>query len=230
MKGTSREPGLPSKSTSLVNLCSIRSFVDSEAFSDDEDQESDDTEDVADDTNMDQDEDVPALKSSTSQFTEEQLAARQAAMDRLVPALDPSEYGKMPPSYHSNSQRVAPATMESDTRGASNTDPTDASSSTPLRPIWPPILPRDAFDGVDSDDESDEDDPVVDEEDEEEQPQVVGEVEIDMGEEEDEFIEFARQALGVSDQQWKEILEERRERGGAFVTHSSRWPSIDSMQ
>nr|VWO94110.1 Uncharacterized protein [Ganoderma boninense] len=191
-------------------------FAD-EAFSDDEDNDSDDTEDAeADDTGMDQDDDVDAPKSSTSQLTKEQLTARQAAMDKLVPALDPSEYGKMPPSYHSNSQRVAPVTMESDIRETSSSDPADASFSTPLRPIRPPILPRNAFDGVDSDDESDEDDPVVDEEDEEEQPQVVGEVEIDMGEEEDEFIEFARQALGVSDEQWKEIIEERRERG-AFV-------------
>ncbi len=178
---------------------------------------------------MDQDQDVPASKSSTSRFTEEELTARQAAMDKLVPGLDPSEYGKMPPSYHSNSQRVAPVTIESDLRDTSNADSADVSPSAHSRPIRPPILPRNVFDGVDSDDESDEDDPVVDEDDEEEQPQVVGEVEIDMGEEEDEFIEFARQALGVSDEQWKEILEERRERGGTFVTHLSQWPSIDSL-
>ena len=44
----------------------------------------------------------------------------------------------------------------------------------------------------------------------------MGEVEIDMAEEEDEFIEFARQALGVDDQQWRDILKDRRDRGGAL--------------
>lgn len=162
--------------------------------------------------------DTTQSKVSPSHLTEEELAARQAAMDKLVPALDPSEYGKMPPLYHSNSQWIAPVKMKTNIRDTSDGHPTDASSSMPSRPIRPPILPRNVFDGVDSDDESDEDDPVVDEEDEEEQPQVVGEVEIDMGEEEDEFIEFARHALGVSDEQWKEILEERRERGGTSVS------------
>ncbi|KAI1797621.1 SGT1 protein-domain-containing protein [Ganoderma leucocontextum] len=193
-------------------------FAD-EASSDDDgdDDDSDDADDAeVDDMDMDQDQDVGPPKSSTSQFTEEELAARQAAMDKLVPGLDPSEYGKMPPSYHSNSQRVAPITVESEIREMLHGDPTDANTGAHSRPIRPPFLPRNVFDGVDSDDESDEDDPVVDEADEEEQPQIVGEVEIDMGEEEEEFIEFARQALGVSDEQWKEILEERRDRG-AFV-------------
>lgn len=71
---------------------------------------------------------------------------------------------------------------------------------------------RDKYEGVDSDDETDEE--IDDDESEEERPEVVGEVEIDMGEEEEEFLEFARQTLGISDKQWKDILQDRKERNG----------------
>lgn len=144
-------------------------------------------------------------------------AARQAAMDKLVPALDPSEYGKMPASFHSNSQRVAPATVDTDVVG----DEADASATTstalpPQKPIRPPILLRDKYEGVDSDDETDEEEDLADGEDEQddERPQVVGDIEIDMGEEEEEFLEFSRQALGITDEQWGDILRDRQSRGG----------------
>ena len=162
----------------------------------------------------------PLPPTDLSKLTDAQRAQRQAAMDALVPALDPSEYGQMPPSFHSNSQRVAPATVNTDIRDTSTSNK-DASAGTSgsttetaLRPIRPPILPRDQYDGVDSDDETDDEDAPVDPEEEEDQPQIVGDVEIDMAEEEEEFIEFARQALGVSDEQWKSILKERHDRGG----------------
>lgn len=35
-------------------------------------------------------------------------------MDKLVPALESTEYGKMPATYHSNSQRVAPEVVDAD--------------------------------------------------------------------------------------------------------------------
>jgi len=135
-------------------------------------------------------------------------AERLAAMDKLVPALEPSEYGKMPPSF-SSSQRVASATIK--------TDKVDTSTAQE-KPIRPPILPRDKYEGIDSDDETDEED--QDEESEEEMPQVVGEVEIDMQEEEEEFLEFSRQALGISDDQWNEIIRDRKSRG-AFLPASA---------
>lgn len=150
---------------------------------------------------------------------------RQAAMDKLVPGLQPSEYGQMPASFHANSQRVAP-TMEtgladeSEIEPKAETDPT--ASETPMKPIRQPILPRDKYDGVDSDDETDEEDaPEPDDESEEDQPQVVGEVEVDMGEEEEEFVEFAKQALGISDEQWGDIVRERKSRGGQCALTSS---------
>ncbi|QRV86178.1 SGT1-ecdysoneless-like protein [Ceratobasidium sp. AG-Ba] len=93
------------------------------------------------------------------------------------------------------------------------------------RPIRRPILPRDRFDGVDSDDEDtdpEDFDTAVknglsdDNESEEDHPTVVGDVEIDMDEEQEEFIRFSREALGIDDALWNKIMQERSHRG-AFV-------------
>ena len=113
----------------------------------------------------------------------------------------------------------------------------DQAKSLPPIKMRRPLLPRDEFDGVDSDDESDEDEQLTqaqdggegkgkwgetlasalgeeeNEEDEEDLPQVVGEVEIDMDEEEEEFLKFAREALGVDEGMWEGILKEREGRG-----------------
>lgn len=145
-------------------------------------------------------------------------AARQATMDKLVPGLEPAEYGRMPASFHANSQRVVP-TMETgvlkDETSKCKADSDTTFPESPKKPIRRPILPRDTYDGVDSDDETDEEDTAEqDDESEEEKPQVVGEIEIDMGEEEEEFLEFSRHALGISDDQWGEIVRDRQSRGG----------------
>lgn len=141
-------------------------------------------------------------------------AEQQLAMDKLVPALEPSEYGMMPSSYHDNSQRVAPTTIQTDKVGEGQPGDSNEGTKPKIRPIRPPILSRDKYDGVDSDDESDVED--ADSEEGDERPQVVGEIEIDMQEEEAEFLEFSRQALGISDAQWAEIVKDREERGGLF--------------
>lgn len=138
-------------------------------------------------------------------------------MDKLVPGLNPDDYGKMPPSYYRNSQRVAPTTIATDVVEESMSNKSDIPtmvSRASGKPIREPILSRDRYEGVDSDDESDEEN--GDYESEEDQPQVVGEVDIDMGEEEEEFLEFSRQALGISDEEWNKILQDRKERGGGY--------------
>lgn len=155
--------------------------------------------------------------------------ARQDAMDKLVPGLNPDEYGKMPASYYSNSQKIAPVTMGTEMRD--NVELTKASSVSGMetkqsKPIRRPILPRDDFDGVDSDDETDEDD--ADEESEEERPQVVGEVEVDMGAEQEEFLEFSRTALGIPDDMWNNIIKDRRDRGGTYMLHKPT-PLVGSL-
>lgn len=83
-----------------------------------------------------------------------------------------------------------------------------------MRPL---IFPRDQFDGVeDSDDETEEEETalVEDEEDEEDAPQVVGELEVDMQEEAEEFLKFSREALGISSEMWTDIIRDREHRDG----------------
>jgi hypothetical protein len=137
-------------------------------------------------------------------------------LEKLVPGIDPSEYGRMPASFYKHSQRVAPPELADDTTEVDNAGSAreTGATSTQSRHVRAPILARDRYEGVDSDDDSDEEDESVDNEEEEEQPQLVGEIEVDMAEEEEEFLEFSRQTLGISDDQWHQILRERRERGG----------------
>jgi hypothetical protein len=160
---------------------------------------------------------------------------RQEDMDKLVAPLGPGEYGQMPASPHENSQPVkqeaqSEESIDIGTKINSKSETTDTPSGPPVR-ARPPILPHDKYDGVDSDDESDEEDlqnPFrieEDGEDEEDRPQVVGEVEIDMAEEEEEFLAFSRKALGISDEQWGDIVRERRGRGGRRYSFCSRFHS-----
>jgi hypothetical protein len=141
-------------------------------------------------------------------------------MDKLVPGLDPAEYGQMPASFHANSQKVAPTMETGLVEEQSLKDSQDAAPESPMKRIRQPILPRDKYDGVDSDDETD-DEGVAEQDDESEEdlPQIVGDVDVDMGDEEEEFLEFSRQALGISDDQWREIVRDRQGRGGWSVQH-----------
>ncbi|KAH8120600.1 SGT1-domain-containing protein [Phellopilus nigrolimitatus] len=219
----------------------IEKFVEGEgtlegAVFDDEEMSEDDDEQLSDFSDEEFPSDSEEGAARVVDVDEEEAgakAARQAAMDRLVPALDPTEYGKMPPEFYANSQTVAPVTMETDavdeaapsalvtTSSAVPSNPTELSVAS--RPIRRPILPRDDFDGVDSDDETDEEEDGLGDADgddgdesDEDRPQVVGDIEIDMGAEQDEFLEFSRTALGISDEMWGDILRERKDRG-AFV-------------
>ena len=138
-----------------------------------------------------------------------------AAQSRLVPGLEPGEYGKMPPLFYANSQKVAPNPESEEEQSTEPTMDEDKEPPPISRPIRPPILPRDKFDGVDSDDETDEDELIIgDEDSDEDHPELVGGVEPDMGEEEEEFLQFSRKALGISNEQWNDIINERRNRGG----------------
>ncbi|KAF7339752.1 SGT1-domain-containing protein [Mycena sanguinolenta] len=146
------------------------------------------------DEEMSEDEDFSDEPLTESESEEEDPAARQVAMDKLVTGIDPSEYGQMPASFHENSQKVAPPTVETEVvEDAENVEPS-ATTEPPGKPVRPPIIPRDKYDGVDSDDETDEEEEVDEEEDE--RPQVVGDIEVDMGEEEDDGTKFLRDRKG----------------------------------
>jgi hypothetical protein len=153
-------------------------------------------------------------------------AARQDALEKLVPGIEPSEYGRMPSSFYDRSQRVAPVAPENEGTTAEATIPAAATDNGPPRAqprlSRAPLLSRDQYEGVDSDDDdTDTDEFDGPEDDDDEQPELVGEVEVDMAEEEEEFLEFSRHALGISDEHWQQILQERRDRGGQpFVFHA----------
>ncbi|KAI0702453.1 SGT1 protein-domain-containing protein [Cytidiella melzeri] len=183
-------------------------FAD-ELFSDDSTSDSDDEDDEDGDTQM------------RTESQEQKRATRQAAIDALVPGIEPAEYGKMPSSFHRNSQRVA--------RDEESEETHDGSTSAPAPSVRAPLLTRDRYEGVDSDDESDSDESDAEGGSEDDRPQLVDEIEIDMSEEQEEFLEFARQALGVSDQQWRDIVTERKDRG-AFVPESATDSNLPKMK
>lgn len=151
-----------------------------------------------------------------SSDNEESAKTRQDALEKLVPGIDPSEYGRMPTSFYDRSQRVAPPGPTDNVMEVESAEPAREGgiSSPQSRSVRAPILARDRYEGVDSDDDTEGEDSPVDEEEEEEQPQLVGEIEVDMAEEEEEFLEFSKQTIGISDDQWQQIVQERRGRGG----------------
>lgn len=130
--------------------------------------------------------------------------------------LEPGEYGKMPSEYrHANSQTIAPSHEEVAIEGEKAES---VKGEENLRPVRRPIFQRDKFDGVDSDDETSEEEvggPLMEDDDEEEdRPQVVGDVEIDMEQEQEDFVKFAREMLGIDDEAWAGIIADRTKRGG----------------
>lgn len=156
--------------------------------------------------------------------------AKKRAAERLVPPLSAAEYGMMPPSY-SNSQPVSTpieATETVSTAGDLDTQ----------RTIRKPILLRDTYEGVDSDDESDPGDDDIgqnldeigENESEEDRPVVVGEIEIDMAAEQEEFLKFSRDALGITQDQWDAILQDRSQRGGKVTQHYQHDSSLTLAQ
>lgn len=145
------------------------------------------------------------------------IEARAKAMATLVPPLPASEYGVMPPK-HSRSQLVASK------HGMLDSDNINMDSESP-RPTRRPIFQRDKFDGVDSDDESDPDDNMEftlaqeSSEEDEDLPTIVGEIEVDMDAEKEEFIRFTRDILGIDAKQWEDIVKDRQKRGGMSGCH-----------
>lgn len=110
--------------------------------------------------------------------------------------------------------------------GQKEPSPPPASSEPLAPPPTVPLPPRapkltsNKYDGASSDESSE--DEVEGEEglggagegEEEDGPSVVQEV--DMGEEMDEFLKFATETLGLSEEQYGKILGERKSRGGEF--------------
>jgi len=204
----------------MVDTCSYDwGFLSSEEFSDESFSDGSDGDDFEEATSS----------SLRVHYTTE-------AMDSLVPGLDPSDYGQMPATFYSNSQKIASTTIATDVVEENRSDQgTQIHDKLNGKAIRDPILPRNKYDGVDSDngvdsdDETDEEN-LEDDESEGDMPQVVGDVEIDMEEEAEEFLEFSRHTLGISEKHWGEILRDRKERGGTIpIIRTKHWIYIYSI-
>jgi len=198
----------------MTDTCSYDwGFLSSEEFSD---------ESLSDDSDGDDSEEATSSSQRVDYTTE--------AMNNLVPGLDPNDYGQMPAIFYSNSQKIASTTIATDVVAENRDDQgTQTHGKLNGKAIRDPILPRNKYDGVDSDDETDEE-KLEDDESEGDMPQVVGDIEIDMEEEAEEFLEFSRHALGISEKHWNEILRDRKERGGTIpIICTKHWIDIYSI-
>lgn len=131
------------------------------------------------------DEDEDEDEAGPSMTTEE----RQAAMDKLVPSLPPDEWGLQ------NQQTKKPS---------------------PSKHRLPTLTPE-KYEGASDDSDSDNEmGGNVDGEEGEDTAQVEGDEQddVDMDMEAEEFLSFTRDALGLSQEQYDDILRSRKERGG----------------
>lgn len=143
---------------------------------------------------------------SDSDTEGDEVPDKSSALETLVPAIDPSEYGKMP-TYLSSTV-------------------TQRNHRDRMRP---PILTLDRYDGVDSDDDTDTESKEGESGDED-QPQIVGGDEIDMDEEEAEFVEFSKTTLGITDDQWNDIIQDRKSRGAFLPASVASLPSSSQSE
>ncbi|GAA5924061.1 uncharacterized protein JCM15063_005536 [Sporobolomyces koalae] len=169
-----------------------------------DDERSDDDGEDSEDEQEEDDVEMPEM-------TSEERASR---LEKLVAPLPISEWGQNTASTSS-----APSTIASDVAAT-----TTSSTRTPR----PAKFEAEKYDGASSDSDSSDEampgeeglDAINEDEagnEDEEQPAVMDEEDmLDMGEEMDEFLKFATETLGLSEEQYQGILGERKQRG-AFV-------------
>lgn len=138
---------------------------------------------------------------------------------------DEGERPTVSPEEKKTRMELLVAPLPADEWGASSASLSAATASTtpatvPLQSSAPKLT-EEKYDGhSDSSSESEVDFDIDEEGDE---PAFVDEG-LDMGEEVDEFLKFATETLGLSEEQYEGILKERRGRGGAWPTSlSSRY-------
>ncbi|KAI5479487.1 SGT1 family protein [Pseudohyphozyma bogoriensis] len=159
---------------------------------------------------------------------------RKKRTDALVPDLPLSEWGQktpfVPPPFVDDAAPTADDITDLPPLSSGHTSSEIPSAVPQSRPAK---LTSENYDGASDDEESTDEEMegqeglnprgtrmgggVVDEEGEEEEPFVLGDDEaMDMGEEMDEFLKFATESLGLTEEQYRGILGEREKRG-AFV-------------
>lgn len=136
---------------------------------------------------------------SDAEVVKPTAAETKAAQDKLVPSLPTEEWG-------SHTQKK----------------PAEASTDEPPPLLSEPKLQPDQYDGA-SDDEDDED--MLNEDESalqmnEDGAQIVdGDEEVDMDQEMEDFLKFTREALGLTAEQYEDILKSRSDRGGKQHCH-----------
>ncbi|KAJ8296593.1 Protein ecdysoneless [Rhodotorula toruloides] len=162
-----------------------------------------------DDEDSDEDAEMPEMSA-------EERAAR---LEKLVAPLPTDQWGQstQPPP-------TEPATATEDDASAAPSAEPAASTREPR----PPKLTKEEYEGasdLDEDSSDEESGPMAEGEEGlggpevegEDGPSVMNEEDVlDMGEEMDEFLQFATEALGLTEEQYAKILQDRRDRG-AFV-------------
>ncbi|EIM22403.1 SGT1-domain-containing protein [Wallemia mellicola CBS 633.66] len=171
-------------------------------------------------------------------------ADKRRIMDGLVPSLNQSEWGASTQSALQQEQQEQKdqtvnlsAAKEEDLLNKVREfadDPSETKQREEDDRLRRPYFEKEEYDGYsDSDDGIDEDTRNAERlksavkeigddeaEDIENLPQVEGDVDIDMGNEEEDFLAFSREALGIDDALWSKIISERKDRG-AFVPSST---------
>ena len=172
----------------------------------------------------DEEDDNSENENENSVMTEED---KNRIMTNLVPSLQANEWGA------ENSKKNDG--MKLDSKGEQDLinqiksfveDPEEQKKTAEDEKLRSRVFERNKYDGH-SDSEDDNDDEIEsrennrnvnivgeDEGEEEENlPQVEGDIDIDMGNEEDDFVKFSRSTLGIDDQLWEKIINDRKQRG-----------------
>lgn len=140
---------------------------------------------------------------------------RASRLEALVAPLPISEWGQQATPSSTSASSVPPPLVPTSTTSPSKKEPRPAK------------FEAEKYDGASSDSDSDDEAmpgeeglATLDEQDgeeDDEQPAVMNEEDmLDMGEEMDEFLKFATETLGLSEEQYQGILGERRQRGGEY--------------
>lgn len=151
-------------------------------------------------------------------------AERAARMEKLVASLPAEQWGQKPDEV-AKAAEAGVAAASAPSLEATGDVATANQDGEPARVPRPPKLAKEEYEGA-SDLEDDSEDEAMPEGEEglggsdvegEEGPSVMNEDDmLDLGEEMDEFLKFATETLGLSEDQYAKILDERRGRGGEF--------------
>lgn len=175
---------------------------------------------MSDEEGDDDDNDAEETVAGPSVLTAEE---KQERLSKLVPSLATTEWGQ---AAHEAAKAL---NTPKDGKAEQSADRRKHTVEVDAKRVQSKFASK--YDGVSSDESSDEDDGFaatvrlpggngeiavgLDDEDEDDRAQIVDDEGLEFGEGEmEEFLNFTREALGLTEDQYKDIVENRRERGG----------------